>query len=121
MTNQELFDTVAAHLLRQHARSTRPFTQSPANCAYRGDGGRKCAIGVLIPDERYTVALEGQNVYTPDVLNAAQLDTSIPHQGVLAGRLQWIHDCNSPEAWHTLLGSAAADYELHFTPPEVHA
>lgn len=50
MTNQEIFDTVATHLLRQNARSMGPRTDPrfgtlSRGCAYRGDGGLRCAIG----------------------------------------------------------------------------
>lgn len=33
-----------------------------AMCAYRGNYGRKCAAGWLIPDEKYTPDLEGSSV-----------------------------------------------------------
>lgn len=50
MTKQEIFDTVARWLLRPGG------TQSMRHdgvCAYRGPGGNKCAVGVLIPDDMY--------------------------------------------------------------------
>lgn len=45
MTNQETFDTVVEHLLRQGGPSMLP---SKKTCAYRGENGRKCAAGILI-------------------------------------------------------------------------
>jgi len=33
-------------------------------CAYRGRGGERCAIGMLIPDDLYSPDMEGQNVYS---------------------------------------------------------
>lgn len=55
MTNQEIFDKVATHLLSQGKRSAL----GGVGCAYRGDGGLQCAIGCLIPDELYRYELEG--------------------------------------------------------------
>ena len=46
---QELFDKIATHLLTQGARSEN----SLGKCLYRGEFGRKCAVGCLISDEEY--------------------------------------------------------------------
>lgn len=63
MTKQEIFDKAVAGLASQG------FERSVINddahidfCAYRGDGGRRCAIGWLIPDELYSSAFEGEPV-----------------------------------------------------------
>jgi len=48
-TLQETFDKVARHLLTQQAKAEQP----DGNCAYRGEHGRKCAVGCLISDEEY--------------------------------------------------------------------
>jgi hypothetical protein len=46
-TEQEVFDQVARHMLKQRARS---WLQDDV-CAYRGADGLKCAAGCLISDE----------------------------------------------------------------------
>ncbi len=58
MTLQEIFDKVILHLRRQHVVSVCVF----GACAYRGDEGRQCAIGCLIPDDEYDPNMEGNNV-----------------------------------------------------------
>lgn len=59
-TKQEAFDTVAKHLFEQGCASKRG-----TYCAYRGDGGTKCAVGVLIPDELYDEAMDNTAHYNP--------------------------------------------------------
>lgn len=56
MTDQEIFDTVARHLLKQG----RPASKRDGACFYRTDDGLKCAAGVLIPDEDYSPWMENQ-------------------------------------------------------------
>lgn len=63
--NLEQFDKVANHLIKQGKRSLA-LDGAGWVCAYRGEGGAKCAIGVIIPDELYGEHLEG-NCFT--VLN----------------------------------------------------
>ena len=51
-TSQEVFDVVAKHLLTQNAKSMDdPWDEM---CAYRGENGRRCAVGALIPDDLYS-------------------------------------------------------------------
>jgi hypothetical protein len=60
MEAQEIFDTVAKHLLKQGRRAVNP--DIPEMCHYRGANGTKCAVGVLIPDEAYDSMMEGRTV-----------------------------------------------------------
>lgn len=62
MTNQEIFDTVAVHLLTQNKRATK--ANCSTTCQYRTSEGLKCAVGCLIPDEKYTPEMEPYGVYT---------------------------------------------------------
>jgi hypothetical protein len=53
---QAYFDAAVAGLASQG------FTRAVhdgGSCAYRGVGGKKCALGHLIPDERYEPEMEG--------------------------------------------------------------
>lgn len=60
MEAQEIFDTVATHLLKQGRRAVNP--DIPERCHYRGANGTACAVGVLIPDEVYDPMMEGRTV-----------------------------------------------------------
>ena len=57
MTNQQIFNKVAKHLLKQGRRA-----RDGNGCAYRGENGTKCAVGCLIPDALYDDRLEGSSV-----------------------------------------------------------
>ena len=108
MTDQELFDKVKAHLLKQNARSTDAYSGG-TTCAYRGAEGRKCAIGCLIPDEDYSMILEGKGPYVPAVRIAAGLSLD---QGALAADLQGVHDGWEPSMWPECLVNVAKNHGL---------
>jgi len=112
MTDQELFDRVATHLLMQGRRAMRGGMGSDY-CAYRSPDGLTCAIGCLIPDERYDPELEGQSATSYAVLNAAGLTGE---QARLASVLQHIHDDPSVEAvegWASDLRELAIRFDLN--------
>lgn len=91
---QQTFDTVVAHLRRQNAQS-----MLGESCAYRGDGGLKCAVGCLIPDDRYTTDIEygipawdPQDVPKAPSLAVAALLRDLGHDLELCRQLQMVHD-----------------------------
>jgi hypothetical protein len=53
-TPQEIFDYVIQRLLEQGKRSMT----GEEGCKYRGDGGTRCALGWLIPDDRYHAEMD---------------------------------------------------------------
>lgn len=55
MTAQEIFDTVARHLIAQGKQAV----DESGYCKYRAPDGRRCAAGVLITDEEYVPNMEG--------------------------------------------------------------
>lgn len=109
MDKQLVFNTVAKHLLKQgkaalHGRS----------CRYRTDDGLKCAVGVLIPDQNYTVEMEGLPVRTI----SDKLPFSATHEDMaLLVYLQSAHDTalkdSGIEAWKAKMRRIAADYKLN--------
>jgi hypothetical protein len=60
MTRQEMFNKMVAHLREQKAFSVK---LNPWRCRYRGSNGTKCAIGALIPDDKYDHTFEGYLVH----------------------------------------------------------
>lgn len=56
---QEILTTVVTKLREQNA----PSIDKDDNCVYRGPGGRRCALGWLIPDELYKPEIEGTFPY----------------------------------------------------------
>ena len=102
-TTQEIVDHVARHLLTQGKRSMR-FSEKngKAECAYRGEGGAKCAIGCLIDDGDYVSLMEGKSIYIDDVTLAVQatIHRRLSHQEIdILMCLQKIHDIADVESW----------------------
>lgn len=89
MTKQETFDTVVRALIAQGGPSTER-TASGIRCRYRGDGGRKCAAGQLIPDDWYEEAMEGRSVSDGADIGAVLAEHG--HDLCLVGDLQYRHD-----------------------------
>jgi hypothetical protein len=80
MKAQEIFDTVAKHLATQGRKAMIANA-----CAYRGEGGLKCAAGVLIRDDEYNDGMEGK--MADDILPRRLC----PHVDLIL-RLQYAHD-----------------------------
>jgi hypothetical protein len=112
LTRQEIFDKVATHLLTQKQQSL-----GPDGCMYRGDNGLKCAIGVLIPDDKYSPSFEGATCYDEGangVLMARirQAAGIADEDGAFAFRLQRIHDSTLTDNWFVQLRQLADQFEL---------
>jgi hypothetical protein len=107
MTAQEVFDTVATHLLTQGRKALSDDKQ----CAYRAPNGDKCAVGCLIPDDKYVPKMEGKGV---DFLLAEfKLVELEPHMGLLLV-LQDTHDRRALEDWPTRLVQVAQMHGLSY-------
>lgn len=117
MNKQEIFDAVVNGLASQG------FERSlgNGNCRLRGEDGRKCALGWLIPDKGYDRSHE----YSP-VRAALGFLPELPvlpgsHWDFL-GRLQDAHDdAQTPEQMRAVLRRLAAEYELNPGPHLVEA
>lgn len=117
MTDQEVFTTVATHLLTQ-MEVARPKGDS-IGCLYHyrtPEKVLKCAVGVLIPEAHYHERLEGLGCWRPEVRDAAgltqpQVDDRAPQCG-LAVVLQRIHDTNPVERWKLALTELAHERGL---------
>lgn len=105
MTPQEIFDTVSAHLLKQGCKSLF----QGVSCQYRNTEGLKCAVGILIPDERYDPLMEGS---LDTLLSWPALSFLCEHKELLR-RLQRIHDDSDPKNWKHELISLAENYSFH--------
>lgn len=117
LTKQEIFDKVSSHLLKQMQRSTSRETMLNGNgCAYHGDDGLKCAVGVLILDSVYNASYEVKKIetlfdmYEPEM---AQCGLNSDHITLLK-MLQSVHDNHSPYDWTRVLRNIARTYNLKF-------
>jgi hypothetical protein len=114
---QDVFDIVGWHLLHQNARAT---AFDGVKCMYRAAGGRRCAIGWIMPDEIYTKSLEFYGVRDlaarlstdSDPEHIAFADFLYRHMPLLRD-LQGMHDAHQPEDWPLVLRDIARSYDLN--------
>lgn len=115
MDQQEIMEAAAKHLLAQGERSTLFGT-----CQYRDREGRMCAVGVLIPDERYHEDMEGCPIKegcraTDSNLHRLLAELYGEHSFPLLAALQSVHDLNRPADWAERLGQVARRFGLQVT------
>lgn len=58
LTNQEAFNIMVRHLRRQQHKCFG----DDGECAYRGNDGDMCAVGVIIPNKMYDKSFEGSRI-----------------------------------------------------------
>lgn len=97
---QDLFDRSVSAVIKQGCRS---MSSGFGQCAYRGAGGAKCAVGHLISDKVYDARydpdhhniLEGRLVSDPMIRQAVEdsVGYPLPQRAVdMLGMLQVAHD-----------------------------
>lgn len=131
MTSQEIFNTVHRHLLKQNQRAMRPAPTGDGHekiCAYRSeDGMLRCAVGCLIPDDKYNSAIENATPEKSDSLyNAGAValhfilhDIGITDEHIpLLKKLQATHDSWVVESWPWRLNEVASEFGLRIPPVE---
>jgi hypothetical protein len=93
MDKQEAFDIVYKGVLSQGGRSMGYFIgdKKELGCMYRGEKGRKCAIGWLIPDDKYDVKFDSETEYPANpMLVLKEVGIELPYDFV--DELQDAHD-----------------------------
>lgn len=109
MNAQDIFDKVVKHLRKQDGKAL-----INGLCAYRGDGGRKCAFGVLIPDKLYDKKFEGKLIWGVFHLSPELQNKYSEHAGLIA-ELQRVHDMESVLNWEKHFKRIAEGYGLKYT------
>lgn len=115
-TQQEIFDKVMRHLLTQGERSV----DREGHCAYRGDNGKKCAIGCLISDDAYNPDIEGRGISSLEVKAALRYSgydylaslSRTDTKAELLSSLRRMHDLILPREWPTMGRKLARAYNL---------
>lgn len=87
-TEQEIFNQVARHLLKQKVQAK----QIHGVCAYRAVEGRMCAAGCLIADDEYTPEFDRQGAWQYVVASMPGKVTSVHKNFIM--QLQRLHDAN---------------------------
>jgi hypothetical protein len=121
MTRQEIFTKVATHLFTQNAKA-----EENGRCQYLTADGKKCAIGCLIPADKYNAVFEGttpmekSRVYNAECAMLRQIleEVGVNDEDMSFLRiLQRQHDFWAPSEWRERLTKIAAEFGL--TMPEV--
>lgn len=103
-TKQEAFDIVWEHAKKKE----RAWTESDG-CRLRANDGKKCFIGILIPDEEYAPSLETKVIMNTDYLDSMIIE---PFGSLFLDKLRRIHDAYDPVNWAKHLRDFAKAYEL---------
>lgn len=112
-TLQEHFDFVVGNLLRQNARSGPEDGGTWHGSWYRYEG-KKCALGWIIPDDKYRKEMEGD--WVSEIIR--RFPDAIPHElrsgdgARLVGRLQKVHDMTGVANWKEQFASVAQEFCL---------
>jgi hypothetical protein len=121
MNQQKIFDKVVDHLLTQKERSADVYGDK--DCLYRAykEDGKvlKCAVGCLIPDDKYNTGMEGDLITFYDYF--AEDETMNPDPEVftndnfsLLEHLQQIHDTFEVHEWPYRLQLLATKFNLEY-------
>jgi hypothetical protein len=130
---EDVFYFVKNAVLAQGVRSIfGTASDRPGNgCAYRGKGGCKCAVGHLIPDDRYTRFMEGLGLHnlmpyiTEDLKDkniqvAEDYDKRVNFLGALqnAHDCHWNHDAGIPflESFVLFMGKIEQEWKIEPRP-----
>ena len=107
---QELFNKIYLGLKSQNFEQSAVYENGNLRCLYRGPNGLKCAVGFLIPDEKYNESIEHMSPWNLVVEGIVELsDIHI----IFLREMQSIHDnaCD-PEDMRLELESYAKDLGL---------
>ena len=110
MTEQEIFDAVVAHLLKQKARAMAPAFEGDMMCAYHGSDGKACAIGCLIPANEYKDWFEGLSV---DEIYKS-VSTIKDARPLFLEELQRLHDNHEVNTWPEMLVKFAKHWKIQW-------
>ena len=113
LTQQEIFDKVAVHLLTQNARSKEAVTAGvESQCLYRDKAGLRCAVGCLMPADVDTSRFNNLSLsgIPNEVREAMRVDFRLDRP--LLESLQRCHDVWPIPTWRDGLRRLAGELSL---------
>lgn len=102
---EQVFNQVAAHLLKQNKRSITTDDQGFVNCQYRSPEGLMCAAGCLMSEEEYHPSFENTS-YDGLTFEESGPTSKLKHVKLIQ-ELQALHDGYGPEDWKNELKAIA--------------
>lgn len=117
MSRQTVFNRALSHLRTQGKKSVGHI-----GCAYRGDDGMKCAIGIFIPDSKYDYDMENNTVDCACVFDVLPKTVSRTGARFLSDIQSYLHDEIVDDRFQESLEQSAirlaAVYGLKYSAPE---
>lgn len=115
LTQQQVYSKVRNHLLTQKERAVHSPTSRV--CKYRTPSGLTCAVGCLIPEDKYSAEFEGMMAgdLLWQLLNNGfrrKRTEDVDDWAAFLNGLQNIHDDCDPVYWEVHLDSFATSYGL---------
>jgi hypothetical protein len=113
-TPLEIIDYVTPLMLAQNAKSQvirMGFSDDNLTCAYRGNDGRKCPVGMLMTDEEYADLEDNDGNFKSAYGVCKNFGLSDSEIRVLLSQLQSIHDSKEPSEWADKLATLRGKYE----------
>lgn len=111
-----VFKKIVGGLLKQ---GTQSMDKTESTCKYRGAGGMRCALGMVIDDAAYKKSLEGNTIMSTDNIRKSKIvkalvdsgiDVSTPADIEFLGEMQEIHDSAFGRPWIENFKSAAVSH-----------
>ena len=123
-SRQATFNRIVSHLRRQGTKAeSRELTTQVIACMYRTPDGRRCAVGCLIPDNRYDPAFEQTGVGGMNEADGERdndvtlLMLELGHDLELLIDFQAIHDTRTVNQWEPEFQKLAERRGLKYKPP----
>ncbi|MDH7796396.1 MULTISPECIES: hypothetical protein [unclassified Beijerinckia] len=109
---QDYFDRAVGGLLKQGTRSLRKKDEDDIFCMYRSPQGHKCAVGMLIPDDKYSPKFDnGDDVMLEAVLTEG-LGVGLENFDFFRD-LQKVHDKSQVSEWPAHFAKFAGENGLN--------
>lgn len=120
MHPQTIYDVVLFSLRKQGHASVTPRSDGSFSCAYRGNNGDRCAVGMWIADGVYHPEMEGRSVGSL-LASFGNLPHWMRTHADLLRELQKAHDALSGEpywerSFEVAMRDIATRFNLYYTP-----
>lgn len=111
---QSIFNKVVNHLRTQGCKAV-----DGTYCRYRiKKTNLKCAIGCLIPNDKYKPSMEGESIDSKLIANALRMKNSLSRKNEFLQNLQYIHDFSPIKNWELEFINFTKQYKLDYIKPK---
>jgi hypothetical protein len=109
-TPLQIIDYVTPLMLAQNAKS-EVSRWGCLECAYRGNDGRKCPVGMLMSDEEYAELEANDGKFKSAHRVCDHFMITGQNTRIVLTKLQSVHDGHDPSQWASKLATLRGKYE----------